>query len=107
MVPSRIDPYGVIVHEGAVSGLPVLATAQTGAGPAFVQDGQNGWLVESGDAGALAAAMARISALPAERLGEMSKVSLALGSRTSSEGWARHLHEQLDWRLTALRASAR
>lgn len=107
VVPSRIDPYGVIVHEGAVSGLPVLATAQTGAGPAYVQDGQNGWLVESGDAGALAAAMARVSALPAERLGEMSRISVALGSRTSSEGWARHLHEQLDWRLTALRATAR
>lgn len=105
VVPSRIDPYGVVVHEGAVSALPILATAQTGAGPAFVQDGRNGWLVDSGDAEALATAMARTSALPADRLTEMSQVSLALGSRLSSVSWARHLHEQLDWRLGALRAS--
>ena len=38
------------------------------------------------------------------RLGEMSDLSRALGSRTSSVGWARNLHEQLTWRLEALRS---
>lgn len=103
VVPSRIDPYGVIVHEGAVSGLPIVTTYLVGAVPGLVQDGQNGWVVASGDADALATAMARMSAAGPARLGEMSDVSRALGSRTSSAGWARNLHEQLGWRLEALR----
>jgi glycosyltransferase involved in cell wall biosynthesis len=103
VVPSRIDPYGVVVHEGAVSGLPVVATTGVGAAPALVQDGQNGWIVASGDAEALAAAMLRMSGLDDERLEEMSAVSRSLGARTSSAGWARNLHEQLERRHEALR----
>lgn len=111
VLPSRIDPYGVALHEAAISGLPLITTYQVGAAPSFVQDGQNGWTVASGDAGALAASMAHMSALgdSAEgisRLGEMSDLSRALGSRTSSAGWARNLHEQIGWRLEALRAQA-
>ncbi|MET0448152.1 MAG: glycosyltransferase, partial [Aeromicrobium sp.] len=103
VVPSRIDPYGVIVHEGAVSGLPIVTTYKVGAAPGLVQDGQNGWVVAADDAEALATAMVRIGALDERRLGEMSDVSRALGSRTSSAGWARNLHEQVEWRLAALR----
>ena len=103
VVPSRIDPYGVVVHEGAVSGLPIISTYRVGAVPSFVQDGQNGWVVQSDDAPALATAMARTSALDAARLGEMSAVSRSLGSRTSSAGWARNIHEQVEWRLAELR----
>jgi glycosyltransferase involved in cell wall biosynthesis len=105
VVPSRIDPFGVVVHEGAVSGLPIVTTYQVGAAPAYVQDGQNGWVVASGDAAALATAMARASALDEARLGAMSDVSRALGARTSSAGWAQNLHEQLQWRVAAQRAT--
>ena len=105
VVPSRIDPYGVVVHEGAVSGLPIISTYQVGAVPSFVQDGQNGWVVESDDAAALATAMTRTSALDPARLGEMSAVSRGLGGRTSSAGWARTIHEQVEWRLADLRGA--
>ncbi|MCK5891564.1 MAG: glycosyltransferase family 4 protein [Aeromicrobium sp.] len=109
VLPSRIDPYGVALHEAAVSGLPLITTYQVGAAPSFVQDGQNGWTVASGDAAALAASMGHMAALADDpagvaRLGEMSDLSRALGSRTSSVGWARNLHEQLTWRLEALRS---
>lgn len=103
VVPSRIDPFGVVVHEGAVSGLPIITTDLVGAGPAYVQDGQNGWIVPSDDAGALAVAMARLGTVTAARLEAMSTTSRALGSRTSSAGWAQNVHEQLEWRLAALR----
>jgi glycosyltransferase involved in cell wall biosynthesis len=105
VVPSRIDPFGVVVHEGAVSGLPIVTTYKVGAAPAFVQDGQNGWVVAGDDAAALATAMARTSSLDEARLGAMSDVSRALGSRTSSAGWAQNLHEQLEWRSAAQRST--
>lgn len=104
VLPSRIDPYGVVLHEAAVSGLPIITTYQVGAAPFFVQDGQNGWTVPSDDAGRLAAAMERISSAGPERLGAMSDVSRSLGARLTSAGWARNMHEQLSWRLADLRA---
>ncbi len=109
VLPSRIDPYGVALHEAAVSGLPLISTYQVGAAPFFVQDGQNGWTVASGDAEELARAMTHMAALAddaagVERLGQMSDLSRALGRRTTSAGWARHLHEQMRWRLAAIRS---
>lgn len=95
VVPSREEPYGVILHEGALSALPIVSTYFVGAAPLFVQDGQNGWTVPGADPAALADALRRVSSAPAERLGEMSRISRALGARTSSAGWARHLHEEL------------
>jgi len=108
--PSRIDPYGVALHEAALSGLPLLTTYQVGAAPFFVQDGQNGWTVASDDAAALGTAMGRLAALAetpegVARLGEMSDLSRALGGRTGSAQWARNLHEQITWRLEDLRGA--
>lgn len=103
VLPSREDPYGVVLHEAAVSGLPIVTTYFVGSAPFFVQDGVNGWTVPRDDPRALAEAMARVSTSPADRLAEMSDVSRALGRRTSSADWARNLHEQLIRRTARLR----
>lgn len=103
--PAREEPFGVILHEAALSSLPIISTYFVGAAPLYVQDGQNGWVVPRNDAERLASAMRRLSSLPAPRLGEMSRISHHLGARTSSAGWARNLHEQIQWRLEDLRAS--
>lgn len=104
VVPSRIDPYGVVLHEAALSGLPIITTYDVGAAPFFVQDGQNGWTVPGDDAARLAAAMTRMTLAPPERLGAMSDVSRGLGGRLTSAGWAANMHEQLTWRLAELRS---
>ena len=101
VLPSHIEPYGAVVHEAAASGLPLLCTDFAGAASGLVQDGANGWLVPSGDVERWTEAMVRMSALPAERLVEMSEVSRALATRLSPEGWARHLTEELERRMEA------
>ena len=101
VLPSHIEPYGAVVHEAAASGLPLLCTDFAGAAAGLVQDGANGWLVPSGDVERWTEAMVRMSALPAERLAEMSEVSRALATRLSPEGWARHLTEELQRRVDA------
>lgn len=106
VVPSREEPYGVVLHEAAVSGLPIVTTYFVGAAPFFVQDGVNGWTVPRDDPQALAEAMARVSTSGSDRLAEMSDVSRAFGRRTSSADWARNLHEQLGRRTAQLRGSA-
>jgi glycosyltransferase involved in cell wall biosynthesis len=78
---SHIEPYGVVVHEAAAAGLPILCTEFSGAGPSYVQDGANGWLVPAGDSESWAQAM--------------------LSQRITPAIWALNLHEQLERRRAA------
>jgi glycosyltransferase involved in cell wall biosynthesis len=101
VLPSHIEPYGVVVHEAAASGLPILCSDFAGAAAGLVQDGRNGWVVSAGRVELWAQAMARMSALSAERLQEMSDVSRAIATRFSPQGWARNVHEELTRRKAA------
>ena len=49
---SSDEPFGLVLIEAMASRTPVLAT-RVGGVPEIVTDQQNGWLIESGDAGAL------------------------------------------------------
>jgi glycosyltransferase involved in cell wall biosynthesis len=104
VLPSHIEPYGVVVHEAAVAGLPVLCTDFAGAAAGLMQDSYNGWIVAAGDVEEWAQAMARMSGLPPERLESMSAASRILGARITPSGWAQNVHERLARRRAELRA---
>ena len=72
VAPSRggkdtLTPIPQSVVEAMAFALPVIAT-RTGAMPEVVQDGENGLLVEPGNAQALANAMTSLANAPAKRL---------------------------------------
>jgi glycosyltransferase involved in cell wall biosynthesis len=104
VLASHIEPYGVVVHEAAVAGLPVLCTDFAGAAAGLMQDSYNGWIVAAGDVEEWAQAMARMSGLPPERLESMSAASRILGARITPSGWAQNVHERLARRRAELRA---
>lgn len=58
-VPSRDEPFGRVVVEGMVAGVPVVA-ARVGGIPEILTDGVDGLLIESDDPDALADAFRRI-----------------------------------------------
>ncbi len=99
VLPSYIEWYGVVVHEAAASGLPLIVSDGVGALTQLLQDNYNGWTVPKGDGEALTQAMLRMSAAGPGRLAAMSEGSRALGSRLSPTIWARNLHEELERRL--------
>ncbi|MGH3411734.1 MAG: glycosyltransferase family 4 protein [Marmoricola sp.] len=93
--PSRLEPYAVVLHEAAAAALPMLSTDFVAAHVTMVQDGYNGWVVQNSRPDLLAGAMARMSSLDAERLGEMSRTSRLISQRLSPAGWARNLEEEI------------
>ena len=99
LLPSHLEWYGVVVHEAAVAGLPLICSDGVGAVPHLLQDGFNGWTFPAGNIDALARVMTWMSTLSTQRLGEMSDGSRALGSRMSPKIWAQNLHEQLEFRV--------
>jgi glycosyltransferase involved in cell wall biosynthesis len=94
VLSSRFEPWGVVIHEAAASRLPIICTSACGASDHLVRNGYNGFVVKPGDAGALAAAMSKISQLPSESRAEMANASYALASQFTPESWAKLVWER-------------
>jgi glycosyltransferase involved in cell wall biosynthesis len=46
ILPSRFEQWGMVLHEAAASGLPIVATTVCGAAPHFLVNNFNGFLVK-------------------------------------------------------------
>lgn len=92
-VPSRYDGWGLVVPEGLVSGLPVIATDRMGAALEFVETGRNGWLISAGDQKALVEAMREAVQLPASELAQLGRNAReSVSAHTLENGAARFMH---------------
>lgn len=60
LVPSRVEPFGNTAVESLLAERPVIASRTQGLAE-IVRDGETGLLVEPGDPGSLAAAVARLA----------------------------------------------
>jgi glycosyltransferase involved in cell wall biosynthesis len=92
ILPSRYEPWGVVLTEACVSGLPVIATSECGSGEAVLRDGENGLMVRPGDSNALCACMIRMHE-DYLRLPAMGRKSVSLAERYSAEAWAKKIRE--------------
>ncbi len=88
VVPSLLDPWGLVVNEGLAAGLPVLVSTGCGAAATLVVQAENGWTFAPEDAGELAALMARVSGLTGEALRRMGARSQELIADWSLERFA-------------------
>jgi glycosyltransferase involved in cell wall biosynthesis len=87
VLPSRSEPWGMVLNEAAAAGLPLVASEAAGAGYDLIEDGVNGYRVPVDDVGALHSALSRIAEDPAWRLraGERSR---ELTAGYTGEAWA-------------------
>lgn len=71
VLPSRHEPWGLIVNEVMNAGRPVIVSDDVGCAPDLVQDGVNGFIYPTGDIDGLVAALGRVlvSATTAEEMG--------------------------------------
>jgi len=87
VLPSRSEPWGMPLNEGAAAGLPLVATDAVGAADDLIEDGASGFRVPAGDVAALRAALHRLAGdEPFRRSAGARSRELAAGF--TPEAWA-------------------
>lgn len=86
-LPSRRDPWGMTLNEGAAAGLALVASDAAGATQELVEDGVNGYRVAAGDPGALHRALCRLCG-DDDLLAAAQRRSLEIGSTFTPARWA-------------------
>ena len=71
VLPSRHEPWGLIVNEVMNAARPAIVTGDVGCAPDLIVDGENGCIYPAGDVSALADALCRVLETPdtAEAMG--------------------------------------
>ena len=87
VLPSRSEPWGMVLNEGAQAGLPLVATEESGAAHDLVEEGVNGFRVPAGDVAALRHALAMLAG-DAELRHSFGARSRELATRFTPEAWA-------------------
>ena len=98
-LPSRSEPWGMPLNEGAAAGLPLVATEAVGAAWDLIEEGRNGFRVPAGDAAALRNALQQLIADDAFRRAAGAR-SRELSLRFTPEAWSEAVTE-LATRLAA------
>lgn len=81
VLPSKGEPWGVVVHEMSTAGLPLIVSDAVGASASFVISGFNGYIFRRSDSAHLARAMKRIMEHSNEDLELMGQASYQLSQR--------------------------
>jgi 1,2-diacylglycerol 3-alpha-glucosyltransferase len=68
VVPSRSDPWGLVINEGMASGLPIIASRGCGAAKTLLREGENGWTFDYCNQTEFVALLDRMSSLQPESL---------------------------------------
>ncbi len=96
---SERESWGVVVHEAACAGLPLLITQNAGSTEAFVHPNYNGFLFNPASSDSLEQQMRHLLSLPAQTLALMGARSRMLSQSHTPELWAQRL---VNMRLEAL-----
>lgn len=91
ILPSRFEPWGVVVHEFAASGFPLLLSNKVGAKEHFLHQGKNGFEFKAGDTQAIKEALRSIINCNDSDLIAMSNYSNNLSKSISPKIWVDNL----------------
>lgn len=91
VLPSTFEPWGVVVHEYAAAGFPLLCSNEVGAASVFLKEHENGYSFKAGDSRELKSALDKFTKMNNETLNIMSEKSAKIGSTITPEIWVNNL----------------
>ncbi len=96
VLPSKFEPWGVVVHEFAAAGFPMILSDQVGAREVFLEEGVNGYSFSWQKKNDLEIVLKQIMKLPEQQLLEMGRKSHEFAQRITPESWANTLMEIIE-----------
>lgn len=91
VLTSIFEQWGVVLHEAALAGLPIICTEDCGSHPHFLIHGYNGYKIKSKDFAGIARAMKKIISMDYQEILMMSHRSRELGQTITPEKLAANL----------------
>jgi glycosyltransferase involved in cell wall biosynthesis len=88
VLPSSFEPWGVVVHEYASAGFPILCSDKVGATDLFLKDKYNGFVFNAGNSEQLKEKLNKFTQMPDKDLSTMAQKSFELASQLTPEIWA-------------------
>jgi glycosyltransferase involved in cell wall biosynthesis len=95
ILPSEVEPWGVVLHEAITAGLPILTTNESGAGVHLVKNGFNGFKYDANDTEALTYYLSFFSRQNEDNWKIMSSNSKLLSKLYTPNLWAETLQTGL------------
>ena len=89
VLPSHKEPWGVVVHEMAVAGFPLLCSDKIGAASLFLAEAKNGFYFKSADKKSLIKALQTAMNMSDKKLYKMAKESHDKGMKLNPKEWAK------------------
>ena len=93
VLPSHYEPWGVVVHEFAMAGFPMIISDKVGAGTAFLD--KNGYQFKSSNVIDLKAKMKSLMLAKESEIELMSIQSKINSDKISNDNWAGQLNDVL------------
>ena len=87
ILPSQIEPWGVIVQEMAAAGLPLILSDQVTSRETFLKSGENGWEFKSGNISSLKRVLLAAMQTDKNILAEMGERSHLISSTIDQKHW--------------------
>ena len=91
VLPSRKEPWGVVVQEAAAAGLPLISSDAVGASVHLLQEHYNGWLFPSGSTESLASLLRTAASADRRRLSQMGNASVEISHQFQPGRWVQTL----------------
>jgi glycosyltransferase involved in cell wall biosynthesis len=88
LLPSRLDHWGVALHEGALAGCSLIASDKTGAAFDLINDRHNGCIFLSGNSAALEASLKWVLDQPTQWWQNARLLSVQKAMAITPENWA-------------------
>jgi len=96
VLPSWKEPWGVVIHEFASAGYPIICSDRVGAGSVFLRPEENGFAFRPKSEDSLKIALEKIISTTDSRLFEMGARSKQLASLYTIDNWVDTAKEILE-----------
>lgn len=91
VLPAHYEHWGVVVHEYAAAGFPIISTATTSAASAFLREGENGYYATAKNTASLKEVLLKVIRSSDKDLIRMGKKSREISDTITPTTWANTL----------------